>query len=307
MDMIAKKLTNFCLILALMIIGGCTNITEEDKELAAYFSIECYEAGKNTPAEYASNQCGDDVTAVAKGLLSGRLNAENPVDLENARTLLKSIKSDIEAGKNWQPKEVKKVAIPYAEITPVIDGVLDDAVWEKALTFKGEYALGSHELQNSDAIWKLMWDENYFYLGCFMPQIKCVSHPEYPFLEDAVELFIGTSVRYRTYWEIVIAPNGTLYDALGHNNRWGHYIATPEDSVADLKHAAVITPQVGYTVEIAVPWSEFPAYSRGNSPQENEEIHFALIRCIRGKQATAYPLLYGGHNIFGHAKGVLVK
>lgn len=305
--MFAKKLIILGLISALIIIGGCTNITEEDKQLAAYFSIECYEAGRNTPAEYASNQCGDDVTAVAKGLLSGRLSAESPADLENARTLLKNIKSDIEAGKNWQEKEVRRVKIPYAEVTPDIDGVLNEAIWEKALTFNGEYVLGSHELQNSGAVWKVMWDENYFYAGCFMTQKKCVSHPQYPFLEDAVELFIGTNVRYRTYWEIVIAPDGTLYDALGHNNRWGHYIATPEDSVAGLKSATKLVPGKGYSLEFAVPWNEFPVYSRGNIPQENDEVHFALIRCIKGKQSSAYPLLYGGHNIFGHAKGVLVK
>ena len=303
--MITKKLTNFCLILALMIIGGCANITEEDKELAAYFSIECYEAGKNTPAEYASNQCGDDVTAVAKGLLSGRLKAVNEEDLIKARELLWGLKTDIEAGKIWQEKTPKVEKIPYAETTPIIDGEINDEAWNKALTFTGEYPLGSFEKIDSGAVWRVMWDENYFYLSCLMPQKQCNSHPEYPFLADAVELFIGTDVRYKTYWEIVIGCDGLVYDALGHNNRWGHYIATPEDSVNGLKSAARMNAGDGYSIELAVPWSEFPAYSRGNNPKTSDEIHFGLIRCRQGVQSSAYPLLFGGHNIFGHKQGIL--
>jgi len=291
-----------------LLMTGCSScITPEDLSLANQFNLECYNAGKNTPAEYASNQCGDHLSYAAKAILDGRLIPSDPNAFDKVRATLRKLKSDIEAGRKWPEKTPPSVSIPYAAKPPVINAVGNDPVWQNALTFQDEYLISTHEKLPTKVVWKVLWDENYFYAFVQIPQVSVVSHDQYPFLEDAVELFIGSSIRFRTYWEIVVAPNGAVYDALGQNDRWGAYIATPEESIRGLRTAAKFVPQEGYSVEIAVPWNEVPGYEHGNPPRSGEMINFTLIRCHAGHQSACHPLLYGGHNIFGHLRGKLVK
>lgn len=80
----------------------------------------------------------------------------------------------------------------------------------------------------------------------------------------------------------------------------------PEERIAGLKTAGVRTPD-GYSVEAALPWREMPAYGNGNPPRPGERIDFTMIRCRNAEQSACHPLLYGGHNLFGHLRGVLAE
>lgn len=303
----------FCALLAFafasgpLLTGCASRVTEEDRKLAGQFGLDCYNAGKNTPAEYASNQCGNHLSYAAKAILDGRLIPSDPSEFDKARAMLRQLESDIETGRKWPEKTPPVVFIPHAAEPPVIDAAGDDPAWRNALTFQEEYLIGSREKQPTKVFWKVLWDETYFYVFCRIPQESAVSNDQYPFLEDAVEIFIGSGVRFRTYWEVVIAPDGAVYDALGQNDRWGAYIATPEESIRGLRTAAKLVPHEGYSVEIALPWSEIPGYEHGNPPRSGNMINFTLIRCRNGRQSACHPLLYGGHNIFGHLRGKLVK
>jgi len=119
-------------------------------------------------------------------------------------------------------------------------------------------------------------------------------------------VFLRTELKSRSYWEIIVSPAGLVFDGLQQNNRWGLYIGNPDDDIAGLQKR-IERWNDGYSIELAIPWREMPGYTKGNPPREGEEISFVLIRCDNGEQSSCLPILYGGHNIFGHIKARLIR
>lgn len=300
------------LFLPLIFAAGCQIVpTEEDRALAEQFDYDYYLAGKNTPAEFMVNQSATP-SAESKAILKGRLIPSDPAAYDTARKRLRDLESEVRKGMEWPEKQPPAVSIPYTRIRPEIDGLRSEAAWKNALTFRDEYPVSVYRKARTGSVWSVMWDENFLYVSAEFRQPNPTAEPydpdagKAPWRADALECFIGSGIRFRTYWEIVVAPDGSVYDALGQNNRWGSCIATPEDSVHGLSAAANRSP-AGYSVELAVPWREIPGYERGNPPRPGETVNFTLIRCRNGKQSACHPLLYGGHNIFGHLHGTLVR
>lgn len=258
------------------------------------------------------NQIAAADSSRAKAILSGRLVPSDPEEVARAGEIIRQLDSEIQKGRNWPEKTPPRVTVPFAASAPEIDGTCEVSAWSNALTFRDEYPISSREKVPSGTVWRVMWDETFFYVGVTIRQDSPRAEPYNPatggapWRADAVELFLGPGIRFRTYWEIVVAPDGSVYDALGQNNRWGSYLVTPEESVHGLLAAARRTEQ-GYSVEIAVPWREVPGYQRGNPPRPGEEINFTLVRCRNGIQSACHPLLYGGHNLFGHLRGTLAR
>lgn len=297
----------------LLMLAGCfAPPASEEKLLAEKFDHDFYLAGKNTPAEYMVNQIAAADASRAKAILAGRLIPARQEEAVRAGEIIRQLDSEIRKGLDWPEKTPPAAAIPFTSSAPSIDGACREAAWNSALIFHDEYPLSSREKALSGTVWRVMWDESFFYVGITIRQDSPRAEPytpaagKGPWQADAVELFLGPGIRFRTYWEIVVAPDGSVYDALGQNNRWGSYLASPEESVRGLRTAARQTAQ-GYSVEIAVPWREIPGYQRGNSPRPGEEVNFTLIRCRNGVQSACHPLLYSGHNLFGHLRGTLTQ
>jgi hypothetical protein len=126
-------------------------------------------------------------------------------------------------------------------------------------------------------------------------------------------MFILPEFRFRTYWEIVIAPNGSVFDSVECKdvNKWGCNLDPPQN-LTGMKHAQTVRGTLnqsddedeGYTVEVAVPFAELPGYSRC-APKARQRLHFMLVRLDRSNgQFKAYafrPLQAWGHNIWNHA------
>lgn len=294
----------------LLLCGGCAvSPAEDDAALAEKFDCNFYLAGKNTPAEYMVNQSAAP-SAEAKAILKGRLIPTETDAAAKARKALQTLDSEVRKGLNWPEKHPPSAVIPFCPEKPRIDGSCTERAWKNALVFLGEYPVSSVEKQNSGTVWKIMWDKEYLYAAAEFSQAAPRSERydpaagKAPWRADALELFVGPGIRFRTYWEIVVSPDGVTYDSLGQNNRWGSYLATPEESIRGLRTAARQTSD-GYSVEIAVPWREIPGYERGDPPRNGETINFTMIRCRNGEQSSCHPLLYSGHNIFGHLRGIL--
>lgn len=294
-----------CAPLAVILLNGCAGpVTEADRQLASKFDHELYLAGRNTPAEYAVNQMCSNVLNTM--LLKEELVPRDPMRYQTARERLKTLEEDIRKGFEWPEKQPPRVNIPFSRAPIVVDGRADEPAWQEALTFHDEYPISSRRKMESGACWKILWDAEFIYGFFNMPQKTFQVVRERLWLGDAVEWFIGSGIRFRTYWEIVVGTDGSVYDALGQNNRWGAYIVTPTESIRGLK-TAVRQDENGYQVEIAIPWREIPGYEHGNLPRPGEQINFTLIRCRKGRQSACHPLLYTGHNIRGHLTGLLTK
>lgn len=227
----------------------------------------------------------------------------------------------IEAADEWP--EPGSYRVPFAETTPVIDGVLEKEAWDKAFTYENIYSFNQTEAGGPETTWRIMWDEKYLYFAFECADTDVVApdreRDDHVYQDDCVEMFILPNPRFRTYWELVIAPNGSIFDAI-HCKKLNQ-LGSAGDAAADmqgLKNAQRIDgtlnqsedEDTGYTVEIAVPFAELPGFTRC-APEAGDKLHFMLARLDKTqgefKTYAFRPLQFWGHNIWNHAVMELVK
>jgi hypothetical protein len=285
------------------------SLTTDDKELLDFFS----RVPRNSPARYALNEAGWYTSWRAFKLLRGKWQGTDK-DHEEAVKTLKQLRKRIEFGLKWPYKTPPSYEIPYAAVSPKIDGNINEACWKPALTFKGSYLLGSVKKENDGSVWKIMWNYKYFYVAAYFPDANIFAsvHPGHPYKGDSLEIFLMPSKRMKKYWEVDIGCNGDLYDGFHCNNNNGKWVSGANEIMKGLEFKASRF-QAGFSVEAAIPFKELPNYMLGNLPKVGEIIFFALVRTNKNQKngkveySSAFPLLYGGHNIFGHAMGKFKK
>lgn len=234
---------------------------------------------------------------------------------DEARGDIEGLIGLIEAAKTWPaPGEFK---IPKAAQAPAIDGNLDDEAWQKAATWTDIYPFNNTAAEGPKTTWRVTWDDQYLYFAFDCDDVDVVAperkRDEAVYSDDCVEMFILPDFQFRTYWEIVIAPNGSVFDSVECKDvdKWGCNL-DPAQDVAGMKHAQTVRGTInksddtdeGYTVEVAVPFSALPGYARA-APKPGQRLHFMLVRLDRSNgNFGAYsfrPLQGWGHNIWNHA------
>jgi cellulose/xylan binding protein with CBM9 domain len=270
-----------------------------------------YHLPQENPARFALNEIAMRDSRRAFNLLRGDWPGSDK-DREKAVETLKKLRKRIDLGLKWPYKTPPSYEIPYTNIVPEIDGKLKDHVWDAALSFKGSYSLDSVTGKDDGSIWKIMRDHKYIYVGAYFPDSHLIVSKKagHPYKGDSLEIFLMPSKRMKKYWEVVIGCDGDLFDGFHCNNIYGRWAP---DSAVEMKGLKFKTlkKKDGFSVEVAIPFSELPNYMLGNQPKPGETIHFALVRTNKDMEngkvefSSAFPLLYGGHNVFGHAKGVL--
>jgi hypothetical protein len=98
-----------------------------------------------------------------------------------------------------------------------IDGRLDDLAWKDASTIALDKTYDG-KASTFPATVRLMWGKNWLYLGAEVPDERVVAGrlPRDGFLwekDDVLELFLWPREDQPYYYEIVVNPRGTLYDA----------------------------------------------------------------------------------------------
>jgi len=290
----------------MFLLCACSSVpTEQDQALVKPLTRKMYDEGKGTPWQYASDQIGSRSIYLANSILKGKLTPLDPKRYETSRTHLRDLKKDIEDGQNWPYKTPSQVKLPF--LTVEKNSWPD---WKRSPAFNGEYPISKTEKSRDDSKWWIGWNYDYLFVAAEFKDDKITSY-DYdekkktcPWFGDALEVFIRSELRYRNYWEIIVTPTGFVFDGLQQNNCWGGYIGNPDDHISGLKKKTV-SANGTYRIELAIPWKEMPGYTRGNKPQKGDNISFILIRCNNGKQSSCMPILYGGHNLFGHIQATL--
>lgn len=269
-----------------------------------------YDLPQGNPARYALNDIGNRDSWRAFNLLRGDWPGADE-DRAKAFKTLEALRERIDTGLKWPYQTPPSFAIPFAAASPVLDGKINEAEWSGALTINGSYLISS-AIQTADgSVWKMMWSEKYLFIGAFFSDGEVMAE-EPPYKGDALEIFIMPSRRMKQYWEVVIGCDGGLFDGVHCNNRYGGFAADYDIEMKGLIYKTV-RQKDGFGVEVAIPFSELPNHALGNRPQAGETLYFALVRTDKNqgdaeaKYNSAFPLLYGGHNIFGHAKGTFGK
>jgi hypothetical protein len=145
---------------------------------------------------------------------------------------------------------------PKADAAPVLDGKLDDAVWQQAPLVSGFTNFGSDTLAEVQTSFRVLWDDQCLYLSvqCDEPQISKVSpvryaHDEHAiFSNETIEFFVDPNHTHDLYYQLAFNIAGSLYD--------GEREATVWNSNAIVKTTSAAT---GWSVEIAVPWEPLKA------------------------------------------------
>jgi len=289
-------------------------LTEEDRALAARAEA-AIELAAETPGREYANRLRTDIFPV----WLQRMKEEEAVPAGEFKWIRKQIVSATEmaeAGPDW-PRPPRAV-VPKAIAKIAVDGKLDDPAWQHALAYSGMFAFNKVEKVEAPATdWKILWDDHFLYFAfdCVDTDLTAPirERDDAVYSDDCVEMFILPDPRFRTYWELIIAPGGSIFDSVQCKRltTWGLDGDTAQnieglqigiDIRGTLNQAGDIDG--GYTVEVAVPFAELPGYSRAR-PAVGQTLHFMLVRLDRdqGKfHVYAYqPLQAWGHNIWNHA------
>ncbi len=152
------------------------------------------------------------------------------------------------------------LTISRTDTKPTIDGVLDDACWQKAESADLKGHMGQ-AIQNRTTV-RAVYDDSTLYVGfvCFERRMdKLVvawDHPEERdnslWNDDCVELFFDPFASGKHRFHIIVNPAGTMAD-----NRDGNWLWNPNLTVATTKEKDF------WTAEIAIPFNDLGYTPRG--------------------------------------------
>jgi len=170
----------------------------------------------------------------------------------------------------------------------MIDGNLDKPEWGKAVAVQlVDTVTGAKPKQTTTV--KLIWSNDFLYAGfCCKDDYICATMTEYNdklYEEDVVELFIDDDLDHKTYIEIEINPlNAVLHYGIQNDSqkRFLQFARVEKKVLSAVAHH----DKLGiYTVELAIPFSEFIT-AKHNPPIKGERWLFNLYRIDRGKNGA---------------------
>ena len=177
---------------------------------------------------------------------------------------------------------------PRAERAPVIDGKLDDAVWQQAPLVSGFGILETGQLATPQTSFRLLWDDTCLYLAvhCDEPLTGKLNPVRYPrddhavFGSETIEFFVDPNHTHELYYQLAFDVAGSLYD--------GEREATLWDSKA---RVASVLADGFWSAEIAVPWGPLQT-----TPQTGKIVGFnvARDRSVGAKSYSTWTRLING-------------
>src|SRR5262249_37610732 len=116
---------------------------------------------------------------------------------------------------------------------------------------------------------RVMWDDDNLYVGFDVLDDYLTSpmahHDDHLWEHDAVEVMVDPAGDQRNYFELQVAPTGQTFDTRYDTPRqpqpigdvaWESHMTAAVATHGDVNDAR---PDLGYTVEMAIPWTAFAA------------------------------------------------
>ncbi len=143
-----------------------------------------------------------------------------------------------------------------------VDGVLNESVWGEVGTTETVAKLVGGGTQNNTVTFGAMWDTTYLYIGVrvldtqlFNDTTNTGTPPTNVWQDDSVEVYLDGNHNHATSYELTGGANGLGNDrqfTKGYNDT---ALGSKGSQTGVLHGWAAITGGGGYTVEIAIPWS----------------------------------------------------
>ena len=179
---------------------------------------------------------------------------------------------------------------PYTSESMKVDGLLDEAAWEKAKTL--DFVIpATLKATVSKAEGKLIWDDNYLYVG-----IKAYDKDVWSYLtehdsttcfEDVLEVFVKPSLTEDQYYNFEINAINTVYDASNakryaggeDHHRWSRWNCPNFKSAVHVKGTMNNHEDQDeyWQLEMAIPFASLPSL-KGRTPVAGDKWVFHLSR-----------------------------
>ncbi len=295
--------------------------TPEDVALGK-LARETLAAAAGTPAQEWVLGCANSGRLRGIPLLTGE-SATNEAQLAAARMTISAVLAECPQRLSW-PRPAQ-IIIPHTDTPPIIDGVPDDKAWQHAVTFTKVYPFNSRQpVPEPATTWRLLWDERYLYasMRCTDTDIIAprMTRDDDVYNYDCMEILLLPDPAKLKYWEIEVGATGTIYDAVNtkRTTAWGAQYDVAAN-VTGLRVATSVdgTPNqpgnrdTGYSVEMAIPFDQFPGAAPGSLATPGMRLYGLLTHFDRdaaGLHIYAFcPLLAWVHNIWNYAPMLLQK
>lgn len=284
--------------LAALLLAGCAaGFTPEDEALALRVANDpaFYRSGKGTPAEFMTNKCE------YSGITCRTVRNGPGEDYAYCVAKLAGIYRDAQLGFAWNEPQPRWTLSELAA-APCIDGLVSEPEWRGARLCSGEFPLSEtvrREYETSRWYFGVSGDAFHAAAVFADPEITVFRDrrqgtPEPLYLADCFELFLRPDLRSRDYYEILVNPEGALWCMRQRFRETGSWDTLDADCNPGITAAAKRIPG-GWSVEVAVSLASVNA---------GAEFSFAAVHIDRSggelRRGSPVPLLYDGHNVFGH-------
>lgn len=187
-------------------------------------------------------------------------------------------------------QSIKSYRCGFIDEPIIVDGVLDELVWQQALPM-GLVLPVSHAEPISKTEAKLLWDKNYLYVG-FKAHDKDIwsylaERDSLTCSEDVLEVFIKPDADKDGYYNFEINALNTVYDAFNlkrnaggsDHHRWSRWNCEGLKSAVSIKGTLNDPNDVDeyWCLEVAVPFAGLPSLA-GRTPENGDVWKFHLAR-----------------------------
>jgi len=278
-----------------------------------------YSASLEAQAENGIVKCGIPLTLTkreSESVLRGRLNdggakiklkaLNGNIDIQS---LSKSRKLD-EPTDIFAPEPekmpIESADVPKAEVTPKIDGSLNERAWRTAARLEGFYVADGSEPAYEFTEGYLLWDDDNFYIGVKvcdsqMSKIKIsqTAHDSAIWEDDAIEVLLKPEPDNPRYYHIAVNPIGIIFDqrvygehkpdslgsAIQRIRRGKVKVSSITDRTWNSNCLARTDITSGFwTVEMAIPYTSIGVVA----PQPGDEWRFNLHRKEQALKEYSY-------------------
>lgn len=176
--------------------------------------------------------------------------------------------------------------VPFTETRPVIDGALDDAVWQKATAVPFLFPWESQTGPKYKTTARLLWDREALYIAydCedadITAQFEKRDDPTYR--DDTVEIFLNPDASQEHYYGLEMNARAVLYDYFHVRPRMFLRRHQFENVQLATKVRGTLNmsgdKDQGWSLEVMVPWSNFDDLAKPVPPAAGTTWRFNMAR-----------------------------
>jgi hypothetical protein len=186
---------------------------------------------------------------------------------------------------------------PAVAEPPVIDGKLDDDVWQSIPVFSKFFTADASRPAKFATQVRSSHDRENLYLSfrCHEPNLSGLvinvnDRDGSVWGDDSLEIFLDTNLDRKTYFQLVFNPAAVAYDGIGSSRQWNGLFA-----------AKVGREARAWTLEVAVPWATLQM----EPPTPGQQIGLEVVRNrAQSGEHTQWSPTYG-HNHLPEQYGTL--